>query len=63
MADQQPQRFPLVVQPSNRDQTTNRDARIINAFIEQTSEQDIRVYKRPCLQYSSTPAAGGSPAG
>jgi hypothetical protein len=58
MADQQPQRFPLVVQPSNRDQTTNRDARIINAFIEQTSEQDIRVYKRPCLQYGSTPAAG-----
>ena len=57
MADQQPQRFPLVVQPTNRDQTTNRDARIINAFVEQVSEQDVRVYKRPCLKYSSTPAA------
>lgn len=41
------QRLPLTVKPSNRDETTDRDAKIINGYVEQVSEKDVQVYKRP----------------
>ena len=59
----EPQRLPLAVKPSNRDETTDRDAKIINGYVEQGSSGEIEVYKRPGFSYYaagsiSTAAAG-----
>lgn len=60
MPDQAPLRLPLIVAASNRDETTDRDARLVNGFIEQLSEADVWVYKRPGLSvYSTVTAATG----
>ncbi|HEX6826392.1 MAG TPA: hypothetical protein VF077_08765 [Nitrospiraceae bacterium] len=42
-----PQRWPIIVMPSNRQDDTNKDARLINAFIEREPQGDIWLYKRP----------------
>lgn len=50
-----PHRWPLIVGPENRDETTLKDARLINAYVEtnqQTGEQ--WVYKRPGLSQYGT---------
>ena len=62
MPDQGPtKRLPLVLMPENRDQTSLKDAKVVNAFIEKTAENDYQVYKRPGLSpYSSVTAASGS---
>jgi len=57
----EPQRLPLAVKPSNRDETTNRDAKIVNGYVERVGERDVEVYKRPgyaLFQNSGTAAAG-----
>ena len=43
------QRLPLTVKPSNRNETTDRDAKIVNGYVEQVGQQDFEVYKRPGL--------------
>lgn len=55
-----PVRLPLLVSPSNRGQTTERDAKLLNGYVEQLSEDEYWVYKRPGMQVvsSRTPAAG-----
>ena len=60
MPDRQPVRLPLVIGPENRDETTNRDARLVNGFLEKISEESVMVFKRPGLEVysnSGTPAA------
>ncbi len=42
-----PKRLPLIVDPSNRDGTTAKDARLLNAYIEITPEKELFIYKRP----------------
>jgi len=61
MADQgQPLRLPLAVSPENRDETANKDAKIINGFIEQVSQDETWVYKRPgiAVRTATAPGAG-----
>jgi len=57
----EPQRLPLAVKPSNRDETTSRDAKIVNGYVERVSERDVEVYKRPgyALYSNSGTAAAG----
>ena len=57
-----PKRMPLVVEPENRSETADKDARLINAYVEKgQGEGDYWVYKRPgLLQYSAVTAAAGS---
>lgn len=50
-------RLPLAVSPSNRDDTTSRDAKLINGYIEQVSENEVWVYKRPGFSTFSTATA------
>lgn len=45
----QPTRLPLVVYPENRDSTTNKDARLVNGFVEKTGENTLHIFKRPAL--------------
>jgi len=57
----EPQRLPLAVKPSNRDETTSRDAKIVNGYVEKVGERDVEVYKRPgyALYSNSGTAAAG----
>jgi len=58
MPDLEPQRLPLVVFPSNRGETTTKDARLVNGYVERVSEKDVWVYKRPGTAVYSTATAG-----
>ena len=57
-----PKRLPLVLQPENRDETTDKDAKLVNGYMEKSSssESEHWVYKRPgLLQVGDThPGAG-----
>ena len=57
----EPKRLPLAVKPSNRDESTSRDAKIINAYVEKVGESDVQVYKRP--GYASYLNSGTAAAG
>jgi len=51
-----PQRLPLVVEPANRDETSLKDAKLLNGYVEfNEKEEEYWVYKRPgMLQYGIT---------
>lgn len=56
-----PKRLPLVVMPSNRDNTTSKDARLVNCYMEKgQAEGEFYVYKRPGLNPSSQPSGGAA---
>src|SRR5215831_18636813 len=58
-------RIPLVIDPENRDNSTNKDARLVNAFMETVRKEKVPetfIYKRPGLLFSSQPT-GGAAAG
>jgi len=51
-----PPRIPLVTEPENRDETVNRDAKLLNGYVELNDKtKQYWVYKRPgLLQYGVT---------
>lgn len=51
-----PPRLPLIVEPENRDQTTDKDAKLLNAYIEKTKRQEYFIYQRPGLGDSTQPS-------
>ena len=53
-----PQRWPVVVMPSNRQDDTNKDARLINGYIEKEPMGDIWLYKRPGFLRLTQPSGG-----
>ncbi len=57
---QVPPRLPLVVLPSNRAQNTNKDAKLVNCYIETDEQGELWIYKRPGLLYSNQPPGGAS---
>lgn len=58
-----PKRLPLVVTPDNRDDSTSKDARLVNCYLEKgLSEGDYHIYKRPGTLAQSNPP-GASAAG
>lgn len=59
---QVPKRWPLVALPANRAALPDKDARLINCYVEKTPEDDYWIYKRPGLAKSVQPA-GGAAAG
>jgi hypothetical protein len=58
MSQAPPKRLPLVVAMSNRDSTADKDARIINGFLEKGKDGDYHVYKRFGYTESYVPAVG-----
>lgn len=55
-----PKRLPLVVSPENRATTTDKDARLINGFLEKTAEGEYQLYSRPCYGGSTQPSGGSA---
>lgn len=57
-----PKRLPLVAEPENRDETTNKDAQLINCYVEKSKQGGWYLYERPGILRSTQPS-GGAAAG
>lgn len=57
-----PKRLPLVIQPENRADSTLKDARLVNCFVEKQADGEYDIYKRAGTSRSSQPS-GGAAAG
>lgn len=54
-----PPRLPLVAQPENRDESTLKDAKLINGYVEKNEQTgETHVFKRPGLLQTATTKAG-----
>ena len=53
-----PYRWPLIVLPTNREEDTNKDARLVNGYMEKEMQGDVWLYKRPGLAQSTQPSGG-----
>jgi hypothetical protein len=54
-----PKRLPLIVQPENRDESTLKDAKLLNGYVEKSDATgEYWVYKRPGLLQTATTIAG-----
>lgn len=49
-----PPRVPLVFEPANRDDSTEKDARLVNCYGEKTPDGEWQLYKRPGLLSDAT---------
>ena len=56
-----PKRLPLIVQPANRDESSDKDAKLINAYMEKSPDgQEHWVFKRPgLLAFGDTKSGAG----
>jgi len=55
-----PMRLPLVAGPENRDNSTGKDARLINCYVEVGHNEATHVYRRPGMLTWGLPAAGAA---
>lgn len=55
-----PKRLPIVVSPANRDDSTAKDARLVNCYMEKLETGDIWVCKRPGLDQYTQPSGGAA---
>lgn len=54
-----PKRLPLVIQPENRDETSLKDAKLINAYVEKNElTEDYWIFKRPGLAQTGATLSG-----
>jgi hypothetical protein len=59
--DRLPTRLPFAIEAENRDDTTSKDARLVNCYLEKGKDGGIHLQKRPgILVQSSLTAAAGS---
>lgn len=59
-----PIRVPLIVGPENRNTSTNKDAKLINAYVEIDHGKNINLFRRPgMLQWGVPPAISASGMG
>lgn len=56
-AMQIPQRVPLVISPENRDNTTNKDAKLVNCYVEIDQDRNIHLFRRPGYKKWGIPPA------
>lgn len=54
-----PVRFPLLVQPENRDSSTSKDSRLVNGYAEKVGESEYWIYKRAGTLVSTTNTGAG----
>jgi len=54
-----PKRLPLVVAPENRDDSTAKDPKLVNGYIEKTQAGEYQLYKRPGLSTYQTKSGAG----
>lgn len=57
-----PKRLPLAITPENRAESVDKDARLVNCYVEKQADGGYQLYKRPGLAFSSQPS-GAAGAG
>lgn len=55
-----PARLPLVASPENRDNSTGKDSRLINCYVEVSEDRSSHIYRRPGMLTWGLPAAGAA---
>lgn len=55
-----PKRLPLVIQPENRASTADKDAKLVNGYIEKEADGEYWIYRRPGLANLSQPSGGAA---
>lgn len=58
MPQELPKRWPLVIAPENRASSTNKDARLVNCYMEKQENGEYFIYKRSGTTRSSQPSGG-----
>ena len=54
-----PKRLPLVIQPDNRDESTDKDAKLVNAYVEKSElTGEYTIFKRPGLAQTGSTLSG-----
>jgi len=54
-----PKRLPLIIEPENRDESSLKDARLLNAYVEKSPATDeYWIYKRPGLEQTGATKSG-----
>lgn len=56
-----PKRLPLIVEPENRDNTTNKDAKLVNAYVDRRKDGGVDVYRRPGQIVFGNPSGASHP--
>lgn len=54
-----PKRWPLDIRPENRDDSTLKDAKLVNAYAEKRPDGEVWLFKRPGLVTQSTLSGNG----
>lgn len=54
-------RLPLVIDPGNRDASTNKDSKLVNCYVEIDQDQNINIFRRPGMLQWGIPPAGPQP--
>lgn len=55
-----PKRLPLVITPENRDDSTSKDARLVNGYMEKKQDGVYELYSRPGMALDSQPSGGAA---
>ena len=58
-----PPRIPFIISPENRDKSTNKDARLVNCYVEIDADKNVHLFRRPGMQQWGVPpgtAAAGN---
>lgn len=59
-----PPRIPFIVNPENRDKSTNKDAKLINCYVEIDQDKNVHLFRRPgYLQWGNPPAGNAAGMG
>lgn len=58
--DNRPMRIPLATNLLNRSESYLVDGRLVNAYAEAVSRDEVHIYKRPCLQRYLQPSGGAA---
>ena len=53
-----PPRLPLIIDPLNRDGSTSKDARLVNAYVEQAQGTEPWIFKRPGVSLQAVVNSG-----
>lgn len=55
-----PKRLPLLIEPGNRDETTTKDARLVNCYVEKRKDGGYDLFQRVGLSQFSQPSGGAA---
>jgi len=52
-----PPRVPFIISPENRNNTTNKDAKLVNCYVEIDQDKNVHLFRRPGYKTWGVPPA------